>query len=212
MPETPPITAPRRRIARRLAGPGSLLAAAGIATILGACDDPFRIEAREANRLDSLIVFAISGTSPALPSAVSTTGFGVLRPTGEFNFDVAFDVDASGYVVLLPVRLVVPSRLVNGVLVAAPRVGLQKINGTFESLDRAPGGGYRYDSTLVLRPGESAAIEVLNQTYCAFDFSTLVYSKIAIDSVDTANRAIFFRLLNDPNCGFRGLGTGVPRN
>jgi hypothetical protein len=40
-----------------------------------------------------------------------------------------------------------------------------------------------------------------------------MYSKLVIDSVNTGRRAIFFRSVNDPNCGYRNLVPGaVPKN
>jgi SET domain-containing protein len=56
-------------------------------------------------------------------------------------------------------------------------------------------------------------MQVQSSSECQFSFSTIMYSKLVIDSVNTGRRAIFFRSVNDPNCGYRNLVPGaVPKN
>jgi hypothetical protein len=48
---------------------------------------------------------------------------------------------------------------------------------------------------------------------CSFSFSTILYTKFVVDSIDVARRAIYFRAVHDPNCGYRNLVAGaVPKN
>ena len=182
------------------------MVAAG-ALAVSACDDPNDDILRQAVVADTLTVFALTGTPPSFPSGYNASFGAVTRADGDFNFDIAFDLDASNRVVLYPQRLVgVP-------FTGAKPVGLQRLPLPFDELTRAPNSGYNFDSTLVLVPGEGAVMQVQDLPACQLFFSTLLYTKLVIDSVDVGRRAIYFRAVHDPNCGFRSLVPGeTPRN
>jgi len=92
-------------------------------------------------------------------------------------------------------------------------VGLQRITVAFDSLERAPTAGYQFDSTFVLTPGQGLVMQVQSSSECPLSFSTVMYSKFVIDSIDTGRRSIYFRSVNDPNCGYRSLVPGAtPKN
>jgi hypothetical protein len=63
----------------------------------------------------------------------------------------------------------------------------------------------------VARPGETLIVEV-QAAQCAFSFSPVLYTKIAIDSIFPASRAIRIRTVHDPNCGFRSFKPGIPKD
>lgn len=171
-----------------------------------ACSDPLASKATLAVQSDTLVAFAISGTPPQFPAALNTAFRAVVRVDVDHNYDVAFDIDAQGAVRLIPVRLM------GGATTSARRVGLQKSAVAYSALTQAPNSGYAYDSVVVVKPGEAAAIELTSSDQCVFTFSTLLYSKIGIDSVNTRTREIFFQVTHDPNCGFRSFQPGVPKN
>ena len=182
-------------------------AAGGVA----ACDDPVGFQAGLGTMTDTFTLFALSGTPASVPVALSTTDRIALRMSDNLAFDVAFDIDASGNVRALPVRQVVPFRVIAGILQPTHRVGLQKSSTTFDNLTRAPSGGYNYDSATVVRAGETLVVEV-QATQCSFSFSPNLYTKIAIDSVTPATRSIRIRTVHDPNCGFRSFKAGIPKD
>jgi hypothetical protein len=60
--------------------------------------------------------------------------------------------------------------------------------------------------------GDVIAIEAQTFT-CPPGYSPVVFGKIVIDSIVAAKRAIYFRAVSDPSCGFRSLVPGeLPRN
>ena len=187
-----------------------LPAAASIAGV-AACDDPIGLNAGIGTLTDTFTVYALSGTPTAVPVALSTTDRLAVRIADNIAFDVAFDLDGNGNVTAYPVRLVVPFRVIGGILQETHRVGIQKSATPFDQLSKAPTGGYKYDSATVVRAGETLIIEV-QAAQCAFSFSPVLYTKIAIDSVFTASRAMRMRTVHDPNCGFRSFLPGIPKD
>jgi hypothetical protein len=170
-----------------------------------ACGDPLSAKASLANQFDTLAAFSLSGTSIYAPTALNTTFRFVTRADNEFNYDLAFDLDANGQVRLIPVRLL------GGVLTASKVVGLQKATGGYDALIKAPSSGYVYDSVVVVKPGDAVSVQVTSDQ-CVYAFGQQLYSKLGIDSVNVSQRKIYFRLAHDPNCGFRSFATGLPKS
>lgn len=179
----------------------------GTTALIGAaaCDDPFAPRATTPVRTDSFIVYSVSKTPVNVPSAFNIVFFTTLRLEPTYGFDLVFDIDDDGKVVLIPVRLV------GGAVTAGRRVGLQRITGAYDEMTRAPTSGYHSDSTLVLSVGDGALVE-LQTDVCQFQTSQLVYAKLQIKAVDPVARTIVFRITYDPNCGFRSFLPGVPTN
>lgn len=194
------------RLSGRAAGRRILLVLGATAAIgTAACDNPFAPRATTSVRTDSFVVYAVSETPVNVPAAFNIVFFTPLRLEPTYGFDLAFDIDEVGKVVLIPVRLV------GGAVTAGRRVGLQRITGAYEEMTRAPTAGYQYDSTLTLDIGEAALVE-LQTDVCQFQTSQLVYAKLQIKTVDPVTRTIVFRITYDPNCGFRSFLPGVPTN
>ncbi|MGQ0538329.1 MAG: hypothetical protein ACT4R6_05230 [Gemmatimonadaceae bacterium] len=189
----------------------SFLAVAAFAGALNGCDDPIGSRAGIGTLTDTFTVFALSGTPASAPVALSTTDRITVRISDNLAFDVAFDLDPGGNVLAYPVRLVVPFRVIGGLLQQTHRVGIQKAKTPFDEVMRAPSGGYNYDSITVAKAGDALVVEV-QAPQCAFSFSPGLYTKIAIDSVYAATRAIRIRTVHDPNCGFRSFKPGIPKD
>jgi len=171
------------------------------------CRDPLQLEAGLATGVDTLSVYALSGTPPGYPNAVAITSRQTVAVTGFGGFDVAFDIDGSNRAVIHAARRVVST----GGFV--PTVGLQIVSGTFESIDAAPLTGYKVDSTVVANAGDVIVLESAHNAsgdICAFAISPYVYAKISIDTIFPATRTIKFRLGTDLNCGFRSFAPGIP--
>ena len=194
-----------------------LVSSFGFASIIAlgtsACDNPNQTDNIIPVIADTLTVFALTGTPPSYPAAFLASSGAVTRADGSFNFDIAFDINPSNKVIIYPQKLVgvpcVLGALNCGGAAGAKVVGLQRITVAFDSLERAPASGYQFDSTFVMTPGDGLVMQVQSQNECSLSFSTIMYSKIVIDSIDTNRRAIFFRSVNDPNCGYRNLVPGV---
>ena len=197
-----------------------LVSSVGLALVVSgvsACDNPNQTSTLISVVADTLQVFALTGTPPSYPAAFLASSGAVTRADGNFNFDVAFDINASNEVIVYPQKLVgVPcvAGAVNcGGAAGGKPVGLQRITVAFDSLERAPTAGYQFDSTFVLTPGQGLVMQVQSSSECPLSFSTVMYSKFVIDSIDTGRRSIYFRSVNDPNCGYRSLVPGTtPKN
>jgi hypothetical protein len=183
--------------------------AAGLAIVAAttACNDPNENTTISDVVADTLTVWALTGTPASFPSAYWASRGAITRADGNFNFDIAFDIDAAGKIVVYPQRLV-------GVPLNGPKpVGLQRITGTFESLERAPNSGYVFDSTFTVAPGEGLVMQVQASDECLAYFSSIRYTKLVVDSINTNQRALYFRTVHDPNCGYRNLIPGAtPKN
>jgi hypothetical protein len=182
------------------------LAAISAVAVLNACGDPTNIKASLPTSVDSLSVFALSGTPPAYPSGVSIVARQPVRVDGFASFDVAFDINSSGEAVIYPVRLIVAAG-------GTRAVGLQKMSSSFDALAEAPSSGYQSDSALVAAPGEVVIVQAAHNgsnDLCQFALNPNIYAKFSVDSVSLASRLIFFHLGVDPNCGFRSFATGIP--
>ena len=185
----------------------SIAGAAVVALAVAACDSSDPFAATLPTVADSYTIFALSGTPPAYPSGLNTVARAATRVDGNANFDVAFDINADGNVVLYPVKLVVSS------LAGDRPVGLKKLDASFDSVTSAPTGTYQTDSAIVAGRGQVIVVEANRGgpgDICSFNISFNIYSKILIDSVDVASRTISIKTVMDPNCGFRSFAAGIP--
>lgn len=184
----------------------ALIAIASLVTS-AACGDPLAIKANLETAEDFQKVFALTGTPPTFPSALSVAVRQALRVDGTGNFDVAFDIDAGGKVLLYPTRLIATP------LTTQSEVGIQKVPGTFATVTEAPTGGYVSDKPTTLSVGEVAVIQTPRNAggdVCNFRISSLIYAKIAVDSINLGTRSIFLHTVVNPNCGFHSLKPGIP--
>ena len=173
------------------------------AAALAACgDDLFEVRARFEVETDTLTVFAINGSPPTAPVGLNTPFLAAVRADSSFNFDLAFDIGEGDEIRVIPVSRV------GGAFGANRRVGIARLDQPFESVTRAPNGGYVFDSTVVVSVGEAFAVQAVTP-YCQLDASPTIFSKIVVDSVKASTRELFLRLVVDPNCGFMGLVDGV---
>jgi hypothetical protein len=185
----------------------ALLAAMVVVVGLNACGNPTSLQGSLPTSVDSLSVFALSGTPPTYPSGLALLSRQPVRVDGFASFDVAFDIDAAGNAVISPVKLVV---IAPG---GSRPVGLLKVPGTFDAALEAPKSGYEADSSLALAPGEVVIVQSahnLSGDLCQFAINPNIYAKVVVDSIDLASRTLFLRLGLDPNCGFRSFVAGIP--
>lgn len=183
-----------------------LVAAAALA--LAACNTGTGISANLPIATDTLTAFALNGAPTGSPAGVDLVGHTVVPVTASFAFQVAFDVNSSGKIVLYPVQKVANT------LSTTNRVGAQLLSSVaFDALTRAPGSGYNYDSTLVVEPNQTVALEIANPTVCTSILTAQVfYAKVVVTAVDLPTRTLKLVATTDPNCGFRSLTSGVPKD
>ena len=186
----------------------ALLATMFVVVGLNACGNPTSLHASLITSVDTLSVFALSGTPPSYPSGINVLARQAVRVDGGASFDVAFDINANGDAVVYPVKQVVS-------LPGTSRaVGMQRLLVKFDSVTDAPKSGYQIDSTsFVLTPGATLAVQSQHNfsgDICQFALNPNIFAKLAVDSVNLASRTIYLRLGLDPNCGFRSFVAGVP--
>ena len=179
-----------------------------VALLVGVgCDNSNPFAAQLPTSQDVFTLFALSGTPPAYPSGLNTYGRTPTRVDGNASFDVAFDLNADGNAILYPVKLIVSS-------IGGDRpVGLRKVPGTFDQITEAPTGTYQTDSAVVAANGEIVVVQAnrgISGDVCAFNISPYIYTKILVDSIDTAAHTITIQTVVDPNCGFRSFAAGIP--
>src|SRR5262249_46290634 len=130
-----------------------------------------------------------------------------LAADASFLFDVAFDIDANGNPVLLPLRTVA-----SGIAGSHP-VGMQNIAGDFSTLEKAPKSGYHPDTAFVARVGQTVAIQSLDGNICGLSVTgTSIYAKLVVLSLDPIARTMSIQYTVDPNCGFVSFLPGIPKD
>jgi len=183
------------------------LAAAALSVIGVACGDFTGVPASLPTLTDSGTVYALNGAPPGAPTALHVFSGTLLPATAAFVFDVAFDIDASGHVLIIPQRVVATG------LSSSHTVGLQSIAGDFDALTTAPKSGYRADTTVVTSPGQVVAIQSSDPNACGISITgSTLYGKVVVTAVDLVQKTLSVRYAVDPNCGFVSFAPGVPKD
>ena len=194
------------RLRRNTHKPWALLIAIVTVATVAACDSatgpstPYSVYA-----VDTQTVFALNGSYQTAPTAYSifsgAVGQGLVRAGSSLSFDVAFDLDPSGNVLLMPVRAVASQ------LAATHRVGLQLSDAPFETIKDAPKTGYRNDTTTVVPLNKTVLIESADASACANGFfsNPVIYAKLIVLAVDPSARTLKIRYTGNPNCSKTSL-------
>ena len=183
-------------------------AAAVCVAAAAACGNFTGVPASLPTISDTGTVYAINGAPPGAPSALHVFTGSLTSADANFLFDIAFDIDANGNIVILPQRTVASG------LAASHTVGLQKDSVTsFDALDRAPNTGYRADTALVVKPNQIVLVQSSDPNACGVSITgTTIYAKVQITEVSTSQRIMKLRWTTDPNCGFRSFAVGIPKD
>jgi hypothetical protein len=156
---------------------------------------------------DSGAVYAINGAPAGAPSALHLFTGTLLPADANFIFDIAFDINSDGNVVVLP------NRAVASALAPTHTVALQTLNATFESVDRAPKNGYRADTAVVAHTNQLILVQSQDPNACGTSLTgTTIYAKIIVTAIDPVARKLTIRYSTDPNCGFFSFASGLPKD
>jgi hypothetical protein len=184
-----------------------VLAAAALAIVGVACGDFTGVPASLPTLTDSGTVYALNGAPPNAPTALYVFSGTLLPASATFIFDVAFDLDTAGHVLIIPQRVVATS------LSSSHTVGLQRVGIDFDSLASAPKSGYRADTTLITAPGQVIAVQSTDPNACGISLTgTTLYAKLVVTAIDVVKRTLAVRFAVDPNCGLFSFAAGLPKD
>lgn len=197
---TPSLIDSRRKIAALIGATITLAAAA-------ACGDLTGVPASLPTISDSGIVYALNGAPPGAPTSLHMFSGTLLAADGSFVFDIAFDIDNSGNVVILP------EPAVGSGLVTNHTVALATVSDSYDALGSAPKITYKADTALVTSPNVTIVVQSTDPSACGVSLTgTTLYAKVVVTSVDVLARQLKVRFTSDPNCGFRSFASGIPKN
>jgi hypothetical protein len=175
-----------------------------LAAALGACGNASTLPpATVPSVVDTLALWAVTGTDIVHPSAFDLLNAQVVRTDRSAGFDFVFDfvVDSVGDTV--------PVLYPRGGLGLNPDGGLQRVAVHWDTLLVAPPDGYETQLPVRLDLGTVVVARSRTQV-CNFGISAGLYAKLQPLDIDTPNRRMVIRILVDQNCGYRGLQTGLP--
>ncbi len=188
----------------RLHGLPPLLAAAGL--LMLACSDPLALPpASQLTVEDTVTLFAATATPVRTASAYNLITQDVARTDRTVDFDFAVDlVPGTG----TDTDLVILPRGALGFLLDG---GVQRTTSAFDAITLAPTSGYEREAPLVVASGDVVLLASRLQQ-CNFGISRPYYAKLRVESIDRAQRSVVLRIRVDPNCGYRGLAPGIPKD
>jgi hypothetical protein len=178
----------------------SLRQAALAAAFLGAaCSAELTLPpASDENVVDTVTLYALSGTPIGTYSAYQMDLKRVVRTDQTSAFDFVFDIDTAG-----------PALHPSGLYGLAEGAGFQDGGAPFDSLTFAPLDGYEYQAATPIDSGDVLYVRSRPVT-CLF--GTFAYfGKLEVLAVDTVARRIDLQVLVNANCGYRSLEPGIPR-
>jgi hypothetical protein len=182
-----------------------LILAALVATApLGvACTDPNELPPpSERNFVDTLTLYALSGTPVQSPSGYSVPD-GPVRTDRTTSFEFAYEMvvannDTTHYFIPQAVLDLQVNNQVNP--------GLQRRAQGFDQVIEAPSNGYVTNDSLVVDSGQ--VFIVRSRLVCGIGVS--LYSKIEILKFVDSTRTVDLKVLANTNCGYKRLTPGFP--
>jgi hypothetical protein len=154
-------------------------------------------------------LYAIDGTPVGTPSGYSMISLGEVQTFRSNDFDFVFDLGVDSTFGLGTKGDTIAVLLPRGYLGFAEDGGLQWTLVGFDSVRVAPLTGYEKKKPTRIRAGDTVIAASRLQT-CNFGFVRPRYARLNIVSIDLATRSAQILVVIDTNCGYRGLGSGIP--
>jgi hypothetical protein len=185
-----------------------VLAAAAVATLALACGDFTGVPASLPTITDTGTVYALNGAPAGAPAGLHVFTGTIVPVDQSFSFDVGFDIDSTGAIVIYPQRTVATA-----LSTTTHSVGLQTVRDTFAAVLTAPKSGYRADTALVTQRNVVVLVQASDNGVCGLAVTgTSLYAKFEITEVNRLTRQLKIRWTADPNCGFVSFQPGVPKS
>jgi hypothetical protein len=174
--------------------------------ILAGCSDPNELaKAGLENKVDTLTLYSLATGPLGMPSAYSLSAGAAVRTWDVgTNFEFAYNVDAAGKSVFLTtdvLGLASPSSLKPGVL---------RSTLSFDGMAKAPLNGYVSSDTIFIAEQDRFFLRTAIST-CS-SLGVPLYGKLEVLDIDSVAQTVTIRVLADQNCGYRGLGLGIPKS
>jgi len=158
-----------------------------------------------------ITLYAITGTPVTTPSGYNMVNLAEVRTYLSNNFDFVLDIGIDStfgignkgdtVIVLLP----------RGAVGFLEDGGLQWTAVSFDSVALAPVNGYEQAKPTRVRQGDVVLATSRKQT-CDDGSRHPRYAKMEIQAVDLVARSAVILVVIDPNCGYRGLKSGIPEH
>ena len=186
-------------MSRPLAATGfAALSALAIAAAIAACDNPFALPPATLPPYDTTItLWSLTGTPVSQPSAYNMVNQIPVRTDLTYLFDFALDMPDS-------LGDTIPLLIPPGGFGLSRDGGLQISKTPFDSLNYAPDGGYDQAAGQRLAVGTVVLASSRTQS-CNYNIAHPLYAKLLIRAIDRVARSVTFRMVLDPNCGYRSL-------
>jgi hypothetical protein len=174
--------------------------------VLAACTDPNQLaKATLENRVDTLTLYSLATAPLNQPSAYSlTAGTAVRTWDVGTNFDFAYSTNSAGKSVFLTLDLL---GLASS---SSVKPGLIRATSSFDQMTKAPLDGYVTSDTILVAEQDLFFLRTGITTCHALGVP--LYGKLEVLDIDSVAQSVKFRVLSDQNCGYRGLGLGIPKS
>lgn len=181
-----------------------------------ACGNPFAVTANTDVIFDTLSVYGLTDAPTNGPTAVNTFGPQLVTTSPLTHYDIVFDIHADS--LGNPQAYALPPKAVASFGNAGFVIDSTQ---AFEAIPSAPNVTYNDTTVVALKPGtilivQAQSVACSTQLVASQQF---IYSKIVVDSINYTpfdeftnpdGNTIHFRIVVDPNCGFRSFKEGRP--
>lgn len=171
-----------------------------------ACSDPNALPtATLSNDTSTVTIYSLRTGPLTLPNAYSVNAdAGVQTWQAGTNFEFAYSTDTTGRSMFLLLDVLGLSAT------ASVKPGLILSTIPFDQMLGAPQNGYITSDTVFIAPGQSYYVRTGVNTCAALGVP--LYGKVQVLSIDSTAGSVQLLVLADQNCGYRGLGLGVPKS
>ena len=175
-------------------------AALAMVIVAGACSSTLGPPtATVDNVVDTVTLYALTGTPVGTPSAYNIQAPGPVRTDSEPGYDFSFDL-TGGQGALYP----------QGALFGLGRTSALQYANSFDATTTAPTAGWNDSTALNVSVGTVVLVRSRVITCSTYAATVFEYAKLQVLAIDTVGRTINFQILSDVNCGYRDLNTGIP--
>ena len=179
----------------------SIGAALAAGVLSGACGNTLGPPiASDANIIDTVTLYAASGTPVGTPSAYDIQLNQRVRTDTTPLFDFLFDMTGSTALLYPP-----------GALPGLSRSAALQYAASFAGTTTAPTSGWNDSTALPISNGTVVLVRS-RAILCSYGATVFEYAKLQLLDIDTLARTIQFQILTNTNCGYRDLNTGIPQH